>query len=89
MDLERWNFYYSRFENHEASAKLDENLMELAKEKMIEMSKDAKVSWIETQFMQEAVERLRDCRETLKWTYAMAFFLEKGSQKEIFELIQQ
>ena len=82
---ERWQFYYTRFENHEKSAVLEQDLIERTKEKMLELQATSKLTWIETQFMQDAVERLTACRESLKWTYAMAYFLEKGSQKDIFE----
>lgn len=39
-------------------------------------------------FMQTAVDELTKCRRTLKWSYAMAYFLTPGNQKQIFEDIQ-
>ena len=38
--------------------------------------------------MRDAVDELTRCRLTLKWTYAMAYFLAPGNDKEIFEAIQ-
>lgn len=38
--------------------------------------------------MQTAVEELSNCRQTLKWTYAMAHFLTKDNNKQLFEDIQ-
>lgn len=38
--------------------------------------------------MQNAVDELTACRLTLKWSYAMAYFLAAGNQKEMFEDIQ-
>lgn len=38
--------------------------------------------------MQTAVDELTRCRQTLKWTYAMAHFLRKGNSKTMFEDIQ-
>ena len=35
--------------------------------------------------MRDAVNELTSCRLTLKWTYAMAYFLASGNQKQIFE----
>jgi ariadne-1 len=35
--------------------------------------------------MKKAVEELDKCRTTLKWTYAMAYYLAKGNQKDLFE----
>ena len=39
-------------------------------------------------FMRDAVNELTRCRVTLKWSYAMAYFLAAGNQKQIFEDIQ-
>lgn len=38
--------------------------------------------------MQEAVDELTKCRQTLKWSYAMAYFMAKGNEKAIFEDLQ-
>jgi len=86
--LQRWLFYFDRFTNHELSAKLDQELCNTTEEKMLAMTKTSQMSWIETQFIQTAVDELTRCRQTLKWSYAMAYFLAKGNQKEIFEDIQ-
>lgn len=43
------------------------------------------LTWIEVQFMKKAVDEVFKCRMTLKWTYAMAYYLESGNQKELFE----
>ena len=43
------------------------------------------LTWIEVQFMKKAVEEVDKCRMTLKWTYAMAYYLAKGNEKDLFE----
>lgn len=43
------------------------------------------LTWIEVQFMKKAVDEVEKCRMTLKWTYAMAYYLDKGNEKELFE----
>lgn len=35
--------------------------------------------------MKKAVEEVDKCRMTLKWTYAMAYYLAKGNEKDLFE----
>lgn len=35
--------------------------------------------------MKKAVEEVEKCRMTLKWTYAMAYYLAGGNEKELFE----
>lgn len=46
-NLEKWLFYFDRFNNHEVSAKLDQALCEATEEKMIEVQKASDLSWIE------------------------------------------
>jgi ariadne-1 len=52
---------------------------------MEEMQNQSSLSWIEVQFLKKAADILADCRATLKWTYAMAFYLEKDNQTHLFE----
>ena len=53
--------------------------------KMEEMQLTSALTWIEVQFMKKAVDEVFRCRMTLKWTYAMAYYLQKGNEKELFE----
>lgn len=43
------------------------------------------MSWIEVQFLRKAVDVLSECRRTLMYTYAFAFYLQKDNQSVIFE----
>jgi ariadne-1 len=52
---------------------------------MEEMQLTTELTWIEVQFAKKAVEEVLRCRTTLKWTYAMAYYLEKSNAKELFE----
>jgi ariadne-1 len=52
---------------------------------MEEMQLTTDLTWIEVQFMKKAVDTVENCRTTLKWTYAMAYYLETGNQKAMFE----
>lgn len=52
---------------------------------MEEMQITSELTWIEVQFMKKAVDEVEKCRMTLKWTYAMAYYLDKGNEKELFE----
>jgi len=52
---------------------------------MEEMQITSDLTWIEVQFMKKAVDEVEKCRMTLKWTYAMAYYLEKCNEKELFE----
>ncbi|BFZ56927.1 hypothetical protein PYCC9005_003977 [Savitreella phatthalungensis] len=83
--LERYLHYFNRFDNHERSAKLDRELFARTERKMAELQNTSDMSWIEVQFLKNAVETLSACRRTLKWTYAFAFYLERSNATELFE----
>ncbi|KAI0798696.1 hypothetical protein BC629DRAFT_1734156 [Irpex lacteus] len=83
--LERYLHYYNRWANHEQSAKLSVELYAKTEKKMEEMQITSDLTWIEVQFMKKAVDEVSKCRMTLKWTYAMAYYLESGNEKELFE----
>ncbi len=53
--------------------------------KMEEMQVTSELTWIQVQFMKKAVDVVFRCRMTLKWTYAMAYYLASGNEKELFE----
>ena len=52
---------------------------------MEEMQITSALSWIEVQFMRKAVDEVIRCRTTLMWTYGMAYYMDAGNQKELFE----
>ncbi|KAK0194863.1 hypothetical protein F5146DRAFT_950078 [Armillaria mellea] len=83
--LERYLHYYNRWANHEQSAKLSLDLYAKTEKKMEDMQITSSLTWIEVQFMKKAVEEADKCRMTLKWTYAMAYYLARGNEKELFE----
>ena len=43
------------------------------------------LSWIEVQYLHDGNKALQDCRQTLKWTYAFAFYLARNNFTEMFE----
>ncbi|PWN32169.1 putative ariadne-1 protein [Meira miltonrushii] len=83
--LERYLHYFNRFANHDQSARLDRDLYKRTEKKMEEMQVSSELTWIEVQFLKKAVDIVTECRMTLKWTYAMAYYLEKNNMTELFE----
>ncbi|KAI1612501.1 ubiquitin-conjugating enzyme E2 [Exophiala viscosa] len=83
--LERYLHYYNRYANHEQSAKLDKDLWLKTEKKMQSLQTQSNMSWIEVQFLDTASKALQACRQTLKWTYAFAFYLARNNMTEIFE----
>ena len=85
QSLERYLHYYNRYANHEQSAKLDKDLYMKTEKKMTNLQTTSGMSWIEVQFLDMASQSLQQCRQTLKWTYAFAFYLSRNNLTEIFE----
>jgi ariadne-1 len=77
--------YYNRYINHEQSAKLDENLVAQTQKSMDAMQEAGVLSWSEVQFLSKAAATVSECRLTLKWTYAMAYYLKRNNMTELFE----
>lgn len=85
QSLERYLHYYNRYANHEQSAKLDKDIFVKTEKKMTMLQSTAGMSWIDVQFLSQASQVLQNCRQTLKWTYAFAFYLARNNLTEIFE----
>ncbi|TYJ57089.1 hypothetical protein B9479_002190 [Cryptococcus floricola] len=84
-DLERYLHYFNRWANHTQSAKLDTEFYAKTERKMEVMQHQANLSWIEVQFAKEAMDVVVKARITLKWSYCMAYYLQRNNQTELFE----
>jgi ariadne-1 len=85
QSLERYLHYYNRYANHEQSAKLDRDIYLKTEKKMQQLQSSTGMSWIEVQYLDAASQALQMCRQTLKWTYAFAYYLARNNLTEIFE----
>ncbi|KAI1438084.1 RING-5 [Xylaria sp. CBS 124048] len=85
VSLERYLHYYNRYANHEQSARLDKDIYQKTEKKMMLLQTASGMSWIEVQYLNTASQALQTCRQTLKWTYAFAFYLARNNLTEIFE----
>jgi len=85
VSLERYLHYYNRYANHEQSAKLDKDIYNKTEKKMIQLQTASGMSWIEVQYLNFASQALQTCRQTLKWTYAFAFYLARNNRTVMFE----
>lgn len=52
---------------------------------MLQVQTTSDLTWIEVQFLKRAVDMIVQSRNTLKWSYVMAYYMEKTNQKTIFE----
>jgi ariadne-1 len=75
--LDRYLHYYTRYDNHAKSKKLEAKVLDGIKAKMDElMQADAKnPSWIDNVYLEESSRALFECRDILKNTYVFGFYL--------------
>ena len=80
--LERYLFHFHRYQNHEASRKLEGKTRAEAERKISEAAGRAAagggkvLSWGDAGFIVSATETAIACRGVLKWTYVLAHSLE-------------
>ena len=49
------------------------------------MTNDCRLSYVDTKFLEPAVDVLVECRKVLAYTYAFAYYLATNNQKSILE----
>jgi ariadne-1 len=86
--LNKFIFFYTRFQTHKDSLKLEEKLMEKAKTKMVQLSDSGQMKWIDVQYIKQSTIALFECRTMLMYTYIYGFYLPKNVNRGIFEYLQ-
>lgn len=89
-ELDRYLFYYARYNTHHASLRFAAQQLHKTEEKMLRLQSNDNQDWQHVQFLKQAVKKVIDCRRTLKHTYVLGFFLknETSSQKTIKNLFE-
>ncbi|XP_076461303.1 ankyrin repeat and IBR domain-containing protein 1-like [Babylonia areolata] len=92
QELNRFVHYYTRFKNHENSYRLEEPLLQTAKDKMMKLAEavtDIATAKAETRFVEDAVRQLLKARRVLKCSYVYGYYLDgPGYKKIVFEFMQ-
>lgn len=85
--LDRYLFYFQRFQNHENSIKLEDRLRAAVARRQEELQRHDR-TWIEVQYLQDALEALSVCRTALKTSYCFAYFTIRNAELDLFEIHQ-
>uniref|UniRef100_A0A5K3FJ79 RBR-type E3 ubiquitin transferase n=2 Tax=Mesocestoides corti TaxID=53468 RepID=A0A5K3FJ79_MESCO len=72
--LQRYLFYYERWENHERSLRLEEKHYASIQARIQSKMQNGEGTWIDWQYLLTAADTLRKCRYTLKYTYPYAYY---------------
>jgi ariadne-1 len=87
--LDRYLWYYERSNNHGNAAKFAEKDRAKTSEKLRVLQSQSKVDgWSNTDFLEQAADALIECRYSLKYSYALGFFMNDGPEKALFEFLQ-
>ena len=88
-ELEKYMFYFERYNNHDKSEKHARALRPIIKSKIELLHAVKKYPMSELEFLQMAVDEVIKCRQVLKWTYVFAFYLLDAKEKQLFEFLQE
>ena len=91
LELERYLHYYTRFHGHDSSMKHAQRVQLCAVDaRMKEMQEAEHGTWMDVQFLRDAVLQVIECRRVLKYTYVLGYnFVAASVQKELFEYHQE
>jgi len=89
-ELERYGFYFTRYDNHIRSISYMEKTLNEAEARIGELM--SKYSWKpnEASFIKDAANTIIDCRRLLAWTYPIGYYMDdKFIQLELFHQYQK
>lgn len=90
--LQKYLFYFKRFDNHSKSRQLAIKSLETTGDRMAQL-RGLKAGngggFNDVSFLEDAVKTVIECRRVLQWTYAMGYYLDKGPEKNLFENLQE
>ena len=93
-EIQRLEFYIEKFASNERDAKHALSLTPFIKDHIQTLHKEKSFPHSELKFLEECLLLLVQCRQTLKWTYAYAYYFinERNKnaklKKELFEYCQ-
>ena len=89
-ELDRYLHYYKRYQGHKEAEDFARKSVKKTEERMIELQEqNSETAWTDVEFLKAANEQLVECRRVLKYTYAHAFYLQEGDNREMFEYHQE
>lgn len=88
-ELETYMFYYHRYESHMSAGKIAKVQLDQCELRRMEISKRFGVRDQDSTFLKEAVEQLILNRRVLRFSYVMAYYLDRQETKRLFEHSQE
>jgi ariadne-1 len=87
-ELERYIHYYSRYQNHGRSRKLDQIMLQRTQQRIARELANTTQSILDLDYLTTTATVLTQCRHTLMYTYVFAYYLADAKRKDLFEYNQ-
>jgi len=89
-ELERYGFYFTRYDNHIRAISQMQKTFEQAESRMGELMSQFKWKPNEASFIKDASVTIQDCRRLLAWTYPIGYYMEEAYvQRDLFHQYQK
>eukprot|EP00357_Protocruzia_adherens_P007125 CAMPEP_0114976138 /NCGR_PEP_ID=MMETSP0216-20121206/2500_1 /TAXON_ID=223996 /ORGANISM="Protocruzia adherens, Strain Boccale" /LENGTH=503 /DNA_ID=CAMNT_0002337021 /DNA_START=56 /DNA_END=1567 /DNA_ORIENTATION=- len=88
-ELQKYTFYFERYNNHEKSKKIAQQQAPKIEEKIQSLHQIKKYPVGELEFLRVAAEEVIKCHRVLMWTYAVGYYLPEGPEKNLYEHLQE
>lgn len=89
-ELQKYLHYYQRFDNHTKARKFAMRSLDKTMSRMKSLQDLKGGCFNDVSFLEEAVQTVIVCRQLLKWTYAMGYYMEPNTkEKNLFEHLQE
>jgi ariadne-1 len=86
FELQRYMFYFERYNNHEKSQKHAKMLVPVVQKKVTLLHQLKQYPQIELDFLPTAIHEIVKCRQVLKFTYTFGYYTKmEKQQKNLFE----
>ncbi|UJR26964.1 hypothetical protein I4U23_008271 [Adineta vaga] len=83
-NLARYMHYFTRYQAHSQSLELESKQYSQVEQRIQDMQAESK-TFTEQRAIYTAFDVLQQCRRTLKYTFAFAYYLYRNNQAEVFE----
>jgi len=88
-ELEKYIFYFERFNNHHNSLKSAKLLAPTIEQNILNLHKQKQYPIQELDFLREGLATVIECRRVLKWTYASGYYTKDIKEKNLLEFCQE
>ena len=88
-ELDKYMFYFERFNNHDKAEKHARGLRPVIKTKIMLLHEIKSYPPAELEFLEEAIIEVIKCRQVLKYSYVYGYYLNNQKEQNLFQFMQE